>query len=298
MIVSGHNMIKIMFLRSHVLPNQALTRNLSLNSMYQGKKLCKIGHKPSNRNPKRQITTLTIYKRPMEFPKDCRDCPVWKKSLFRDFDPELIHWVTERKKTLLLNKKSVLFEQGQEVEGIFCHLNGLAKVVQKDDDGNIRYSRLVLPGDTSGHRSLFIETRYKGTAEIISDTLQACYIPKDDILYLLAHNASFAKNLVIKISSELIRSEEEQISVKEKTVRGRLAQLLCQLGRVHSETINDDQLLINADITKVDIANFLSVANETVIRLMSEMKSEGLIDYLGKKIVIKEPEKLARLSKQ
>ncbi|WP_455220625.1 Crp/Fnr family transcriptional regulator [Kaarinaea lacus] len=233
----------------------------------------------------------------MEFPKDCRDCPVWKKSLFRDFEPDLIQWVTERKKTFTLNKKEILFKQGQNVEGIFCHLNGLAKVVQKDAEGNIRFSRLVLPGDTSGHRSLFIETKYKGTADVLSDSLQACYIPKADILYLLSHSASFAKNLVIKISSELIRSEEEQISVKEKTVRGRLAQLLCELCEVHSDKINDNQFLIKSEITKVDIASCLAVANETIIRLMSEMKSEGLIGYENKKIVINNLEQLQKISR-
>lgn len=232
----------------------------------------------------------------MDFPKDCRECPVWKKSLFRDFSPELIQWVTERKKTFTLNKKEILFSQGQAVDGIYCHLDGLAKVVQKDAEGNIRFSRLVLPGDTSGHRSLFIETQYKGTADVLSDSLQACYIPKADILYLLSHSASFARNLVIKISSELIRSEEEQISVKEKTVRGRLAQLLCQLCESYSEQFNENQYLIKSEITKVHIASCLGVANETIIRLMSEMKSEELISYDGKKIIINDLIQLKKIS--
>jgi CRP-like cAMP-binding protein len=233
----------------------------------------------------------------IDFPKNCLDCPVWKKSLFKEFNQDLIHWVSDKKQTVTLKKKDVLFHQGQDVEGIFCHLSGLSKVVQKDTEGNVRFSRLVLPGDTSGHRSLFIETKYKGTADVISDTLQACYIPKADILYLLSNNASFAKNLIIRISSELIRLEEEQITAKEKTVRTRLAQLLYGLCEAHAEPVNGNHLLIQAEITKVDIASFLSVANETIIRLMSEMKSEGLISYQGKKILINDLDKLKAQSK-
>jgi CRP-like cAMP-binding protein len=234
----------------------------------------------------------------MDFPKDCRDCPIWKKSLFRDLNPELIQWVTERKKTVSLRKRDVVFRQGQEVEGIYCHLSGLAKIVQRDDDDNVRFSRFVLPGDTSGHRSLFIETRYKGTANVISDNLQACYIPKENILYLLSHSASFAKNLIIKISAELIRSEEEQISFKEKTVRNRLAQLLYELCNASFQQNSEGQWIIDADITKRDIAGYLAVANETVIRLMSEMKSEGVIDTEGKKIIINDLEQLKKLAGQ
>jgi CRP-like cAMP-binding protein len=233
----------------------------------------------------------------MNSPTDCQDCPVWKKSLFRDFEPALIDWVTQRKKVITLNKKDILFKQGEEMDGIYCHLSGLAKVVQKDTAGNVRFSRLVLPGDTSGHRSLFIETEYKATAEVMSDRLEACYIPKSDILYLLAHNASFAKNLVIKISSELLRSEEEQISAKERTVRERLAQLLYELCETHSQPLNENQALIDADITKVEIAGFLSVANETIIRLMSEMKTEELIAFQGKKIIVNDLARLKQIAK-
>ena len=232
----------------------------------------------------------------MNFPKNCSECPVWKKSLFRDFNDQLIDWITAKKKTVELKKKDILFEQGQKVEGIFCHLSGLAKVVQKDEEGNVRFSRLVLPGDTSGHRSIFIETSYKGTADVISDSLQSCYIPKEDILYLLSSNVSFAKNLVVKISSELVRSEENQIMAREKNVRSRLAQMLFELYEAHALPIGDDQWLIEAEITKVDIAGFLAVANETIIRQMSEMKSEGLIAYQGKKIVIRDLEKLKAIS--
>lgn len=228
----------------------------------------------------------------MNYPKNCYDCPIWKKSLFKDFEPDLIQRLAEKKKMLTFTKKDLLFSQGKEVTGIYCHMSGLAKVVQKDSNEKIRFSRLVLPGDTSGHRSLFIESSYKGTADILSDELQACFIPKPEILYLLANHASFAKNLVVKIATELQRSEEDHISAKENTVRGRLAKLLLELCNDYSEHISDKQFLIKSEITKREIASLLSVANETVIRLMSEMKSEGLINYQGKKILINDLDKL------
>ena len=210
-------------------------------------------------------------------PKNCTDCPVFKKSLFKDFNHELLSWLSSRKKPVSFHKKTFLFHQGNKVEGLFCHLQGLGRVVQTDAKGNIRFSRFVLPGDTSGHRSLFIEETYKGSTDVISDDLQACFIPKSEILYLFSGNSSFAKNLVIRISEELNRSEEESIALKERNVRSRLAQLLYKLCLNYANQINDSQFLIRSEITKKDIANVLMVASETIIRLMSEMKAEGLI---------------------
>lgn len=230
-------------------------------------------------------------------PNNCNDCPVFKTSLFKDFNLEQINWLASKKKAHNLNKKDTLFSQGQNVEGIYCHLDGLAKVTQTNSAGDVQFTRLVFPGDTSGHRSLFIENKYKGTALVISNHLQACFISNSDILFLLSHNPSLAKNLIIKISAELNRTEDEVISVKKRNVRSRLAYLLYSLGNKYAEEINSSQRLIKYEISKKDISSLLMVANETIIRLMSEMKNEGLVSYEGKRILINDIDKIKTLSR-
>ena len=231
------------------------------------------------------------------FPTSCTECPVFENSLFNGFSQDLIDWLADRKQVHNLDKKQQLFHQGKSVEGIFCHFDGLAKIVQKDVNENIRFTRLVLPGDTSGHRSLFIENKYKGTAIVISDKLKACFISHSDMLFLLSNDVSLAKNIIIKISTELNRSEDEVISVNERNVRSRLAYLLYNLGIDYAETVNQSQYMLKSEITKKDIASLLMVADETIIRLMSEMRREGLISYEGKRILIKDIEKIKSISR-
>jgi len=232
----------------------------------------------------------------MSIPSSCNSCSVFKNSLFKDFDDTHVSWLADKKQPHILSKKELLFSQGENVKGIYCHLQGLAKVEQKNASGDIQFTRLVLPGDTSGHRSIFVEKEYKGTASVISDSLSACFISKMDVLNLLSNNPSLAKNLIIRISGELNRSEREVISVKEQNVRNRLAFLLFNLANEYADVINHSQLMIKTEITKKDIANLLMVANETIIRLMSDMKNEGLIHYHGKQIVIEDMDKLKQIS--
>lgn len=233
----------------------------------------------------------------MDRPHTCNHCPIWKHSLFYDFDARWIAWLAQKKEARTFNKDDHLFVQGEEVRGLYCHFNGLAKVVQTDRAGKIGFTRLVLPGDTSGHRSLFVETTYKGTANVISKQLGACYIPKDDILHLLSTSASFAKNLVTKIAIELQRTEEDTASIKEKTVRNRLALLIVRLSNEYSDKIDENKFLIRSEITKRDIASLLMVANETIIRLMSEMRLEGLVTYENKRMLVLDYKKIRVLSK-
>lgn len=227
----------------------------------------------------------------------CQQCPVFSYSLFADIDADLIAWLATKKVNRELNKGDLLFEQNRPVEGIFCHYEGLAKVVQTDNAGKERFTRLVLPGDSSGHRSVFIEPLYKGTAKAISMQLRACFIAKQDILHLFANSASFAKNLVTKIAIELQRLEEEAISTKEKPVRNRLAHLIFRLCNDHSEKLDDNRYRIKSEISKRDIASLLMVASETVIRLMSEMKSEGLIEYDNKHLLVTDYDKVRKLAR-
>lgn len=230
-------------------------------------------------------------------PRACDKCPVWQQSLFRDVGSELTEWLAERKLGRTFEKGESLFAQGQTVGGIYCHHEGLSKVVQTDTAGRVRFMRLVLPGDTSGHRSIFIETTYKGTASSISSHVGACYIHKQDILYLLANSAPFARNLVTKIATELKRTEDDTISIREKQVRNRLAQLIYRLCDDYADTLDDKRFLIRSEITKKDIASLLMVADETVIRLMSELKADGIIGYMKKQILVLDYAKLRKLAK-
>lgn len=233
----------------------------------------------------------------MSCPISCHECNVWKKSLFKDFDSQLIEWLDQKKKPETILKTEMFFKQGEPVTGIYCHYNGLSKVIQKDSKDKIRFTRLVYPGDTSGHRSLFIQNTYQGTTIALSDEVSACFISTEDILFLLTKNPSFAKNLIVKISGELNRSEEDMMATKEKTVRGRLAQLIYNLAIEYSDKQDNDHYVIKTEITKREFAKLLLVADETVIRLMSEMMKEEMIMYSDKKLIIKDLNQVLELTK-
>ena len=63
------------------------------------------------------------------------------------------------------------------------------------------------------------------------------------------------------------------------------------------ETFNSgDDSVISISLPREDIANIVGTATETVIRLLSEFKSDKLIEMEGKKIRLLEKQKLDRIS--
>ena len=69
--------------------------------------------------------------------------------------------------------------------------------------------------------------------------------------------------------------------IAQKTVRERLAEVLIQL-KDKFELDKDNFLQIT--LTREELANIVGTATESVIRLLSEFKSDGLIELHGRKI--------------
>ena len=53
---------------------------------------------------------------------------------------------------------------------------------------------------------------------------------------------------------------------------------------------------LKLNITREDLSNFVGTATETLIRLLSDLKNEGLVEAKGRKIKLLDHDKLKRLA--
>lgn len=225
--------------------------------------------------------------------KSCVNCPVWPKSIFKNFNAEQLKHLDTIKKPQSRVKNESLFKQGESVQGIFCNASGLLKVGQKNSSQKIIFSRFVFPGDTVGHRSIFVEDHYKGTCDVVSDAAEVCFFNKKDVVNLFGENNEFAKSLILKISQELDRSVNEHILLSESTAFSRLCSLLLKLFEEYSE-VKSGVPMLKSTIAKVDIARILAVTDETVIRFMSDLQKEKIIQSNDKIISLLNESKLKK----
>jgi CRP/FNR family transcriptional regulator len=56
----------------------------------------------------------------------------------------------------------------------------------------------------------------------------------------------------------------------------------------------EGSVLIDLALSREDLASIVGTATETVIRLLSEFKADGLISFEGKKIRVVDAKKLAK----
>lgn len=197
----------------------------------------------------------------------------------------------EARKTVFFNKGEALFEEGNNVDGVYFIENGTAKLYKLGFNRKEQILRFIKEGDIIGYRALLIGEAYQATAEAMSD-LQAIFIPSDVFLHLLEIDSQLSYAMLQKISFELGESSNTVTFLAQKTVRERLAEVLLLL---EQKLGTDPEGFIRISLTREEIANLIGTATESAIRLISEFKQDDYIAVEGRNIKILNHEKLKKL---
>ncbi|MDH5597950.1 MAG: Crp/Fnr family transcriptional regulator [Cyclobacteriaceae bacterium] len=223
---------------------------------------------------------------------DCAFCSTRSNSLFSSLDEESLQKLSCNKSCITYKKGQILFYEGTRPMGIFCINSGKIKIFKLSSHGKEQIMHIAKPGDFLGYRAILSEEFYSASSTVIEDAA-VCFIPKEDFLDLLKTNPSFFQKVVKSVCHELGVMREKIADLAQKSVRERLAGSLLMLKETYGVD-GDDSTLIDLTLSREDLANIVGTATETVIRLLSEFKKEGLISLEGKKIKVLKPRELAK----
>ncbi len=91
---------------------------------------------------------------------------------------------------------------------------------------------------------------------------------------------------------ELGEANDYITDIAQKTVRERLAEVLIHLRK---DFDLDNEKYLQITLTREELANMVGTATESVIRLLSEFKQDGLIELQGRKIKILDEKMLFKI---
>lgn len=222
----------------------------------------------------------------------CDQCIVREFSALKALNKEELIKLSECKTSYTLKKGDSIFEEGENVNGIYCVKDGVCKLSKLSANGKDQIVKLVKPGELLGQRSMISEEPTNLSATALED-MEICFIPKSEVLGLFERNNQFSMNLMKSICGDLKESDDHMVSVSQKTVKERLAETLVSLEANFGKN-NDGSLHIQ--LSREELAGMIGTATESCIRLLSDFKKLGLIDLIGKKIVILDISKLKRIS--
>ena len=200
--------------------------------------------------------------------------------------------LNSNKSCIRYKKGQTLFYEGTRPMGLFCVNSGKVKVYKLSSQGKEQIINIAKPGDFLGYRAILSEEFYSASATVIEDAA-ICFIPKEDFILLLNSNPDFFQRIIKNICHELGVMRERISDLAQKSVRERLAGSLLMLKETYGVD-GEKSTLIDIQLSREDLANIVGTATETVIRLLSEFKKDGLISLDGKKIKVLKPRELAK----
>jgi len=190
------------------------------------------------------------------------------------------------KKEKSFKKKADIFSEGDAPLNVYYVKSGSVKIYKSHPDGKELIMSLANPNDFFGFEPIFEGTAYKESAMALQDTTLTV-IPKYDFLTLLQSrdvSASFISLLCKKVAEK----EDQLVNLAYNSVRQRTAEALLKTLQLKD---NKDNIQISRD----DLAKMVGTASESVIRVLSDFKDEGLIEIENGKIKIKSEPRLEKV---
>lgn len=222
--------------------------------------------------------------------QSCRLCHSFESGIFSDLSEKDLKLLEQCKTTNHYKKKQIIFYEGNPVVGLYCIQSGKVKLYKTSGDGKQQILKIARGGDILGHSALLTESPHIVTAEVIEES-DICFLDKTKFLSVLRANLPVSLKLLGQLSRELSHAEEQVLDLAYKSVRVRFVEFLLTLKQsfgVYERGVYRLQI----SLSREELAQAIGTTVETVVRLLSEFRTEGLVEVERRSIAIREPEKL------
>lgn len=188
-----------------------------------------------------------------------------------------------------VKKNTMIYQPNDPSEYVYLIKKGSVRLMRLADSGQQITLSILREGMIFGEGDVLNEKTYSHYAETI-DNSSICYIHKSDFKDLLKKYEEVNK-LILTILYRRWREAQQQIeNLAFHDVRQRLISILRRFGNEYGQDYNHNGLtgtLINVKIAQDKLADFCGTSRESVNRTMKEMKNEGLLDLVGRNILLK-----------
>jgi len=205
-------------------------------------------------------------------------------------DTSLASLLSERYDPEEYERRQTLYNEGKHPRFLFYLVSGKIKCYRTNQDGKEYITNLYSDGDFIGYSALLENTSYEDSAVVIEDA-QVLAIPKDDFLQMIYNDIGIASKFIHIISKNVKEKEERLLGLAYNSLRKRVATALVDI----ANKFNLKEQHKPIEISREEIAQYVGTATESLIRTLSDFKSEKLIDIKNGKIILTHSDKLKNL---
>jgi CRP/FNR family transcriptional regulator len=193
-------------------------------------------------------------------------------------NPAELDELSEAKRCRMYDRGDYLYLAGERPGGLFCVSTGLVKVLRLGQDGREQILRLARPGDILGYRALLGGDVHSNSA-VALEQVTACFVSRESFFSLAERSLRLSTQLLSLLSSELFDAEQQIVNMAHRSVRERLIETLLVLAETYGFEADGRTLAVR--LSRSELAGMIGAVPESVIRLISRLRREGLVVTSG-----------------
>lgn len=229
----------------------------------------------------------------MPRPEDVVGALLKKVPLFAALSDGEVHELATIGTIRRMRRDEIVFVQGDTAEHFFVILEGRVKIFLQDPLGREVILSLLGRESFFGEMSLIDGQARSACAQAMQET-RAFSITQDDFGRFLERNPQVSRKLLRHLCARVRQADAVIESMALLSVKGRLARLLAEWAEKDGRSVDGDTIFRLA-MPKTQMAQMLGTSRESVSRMISGLRDEGVIALEGNLVRVRDLERLRRI---
>lgn len=214
----------------------------------------------------------------------------WKN--FSTLTAEEIVMVNANRYEATFKPGEIIVKQGSPASNAVFLQSGMAKMYIEGNTGHNMIMGIALPSRLIAGPGTYVNSRNSYSVAAMN-MVQACFVGFDIIRQLVRQNSLFAEGLIEDISLKSLKTHQKMLSLTQKRMHGRLAETILMFAE---EVFGSDEFEML--LSRQELGDMTNMAKESVVRILKELESEGIIDAGCPRMRIIDKERLQIISEK
>jgi len=227
-------------------------------------------------------------------PVTCSNCGIYQLCLplgLDQADLSLLESIVKRK--AVYKRGQVLFRPGQPLDYLYAIRSGSVKTYISTDDGRVQITGFHVAGELLGLSAL-ASRHYTSEAKAL-ETISVCKVEISRLDEIVQQMPSIQYQMLKIMSGQIRQDEALMLLLGKRSAEERIAEYLIGLSRRFASR-NYSGTQFRLSMSRLDIGNYLGIAEETVCRILSRFQDDGLITTDRRQICLKDVKRLGALA--
>ena len=202
----------------------------------------------------------------------CETCEVRDKAICAALNDDELRQLNAIATAVKVRTGGTVFYEGDDSTYLFNVVTGALRLTKLLPDGRRQVTGFLFPGDFLG---LAVTEVYAYSAVALSDT-SLCRFARTSLTAIMERFPKLEHRLLGLASNELAQAQEQLMILGRKTAAERVATVLLSLAKRIGRPVTGGRVL-DLPMTRQDIGDYSGLSTETVSRIISRLRQDGLI---------------------